>query len=175
MCMKKEIRKKYIEIRKQIKNKEDKSKNIVNKIINHQKYKEAKVIACYCSLKDEVCFDELIFHAWINGKVVVVPKVDGVTMDFYEIKNMEELEIKSFGIREPKHDLVFNKYKIDLFFVPGVTFDKKGNRMGYGKGYYDRYLSDLDVYKIGICFSEQMNDNIPVDKFDIKMDEIIVD
>ena len=70
--MKKEIRKKYIEIRKQIKNKEDKSKNIINKIINHQKYKEAKVVACYCSLKDEVCLDELIIHAWENEKVVVV-------------------------------------------------------------------------------------------------------
>lgn len=173
--MKKEIRKKYIEIRKQIKNKEDKSKNIINKIINHQKYKEAKVVACYCSLKDEACLDKLIIHAWENGKVVVVPKVKGNTMEFYEIKSMDDLEIQCFGIREPRHDFVFDKHKIDLLLVPGVAFDRKGNRMGFGKGYYDRYLVELNTYKIGICFREQMDDNIPTDVFDIKMDEIIVD
>ena len=173
--MKKEIRKKYIDVRKRIKNKLEKSKIITNRIINHQKYIEANAIACYCSLKDEVCLDELIIHAWEKGKIVVVPKVNGNKMEFYEIKNMNELGIQSFGIREPKHDFLFDKHKIDLFLVPGVAFDMMGKRMGFGKGYYDRYLVDLDTYKIGICFREQLDDNIPTDEYDIKMDEIIVD
>lgn len=173
--MKREIRKKYIDIRKQIISKEEKSNNIVNQIINHSKYIEANTIACYCSLKDEVCLDGLIIDAWNNGKVVVVPRVNRSEMDFYEIKNMDDLKIQSFGIREPKHDDVFDKHKVDLFLVPGVAFDSTGNRMGFGKGYYDRYLMDLDTYKIGICFREQLDDHIPIDEFDIKMDEIIVD
>ena len=173
--MKREIRKKYIDVRKQIINKEEKSKVIVNQIMNHQKYIDANIIACYCSLKDEVCLDELITDAWKNKKIVVVPKVNGNKMEFYEIKNMNDLEIQSFGIREPKHDFTFDKHKIDLFFVPGVAFDIYGNRMGFGKGYYDRYLVDLDAYKIGICFREQLDDHIPTDEFDIKMNEIIVD
>lgn len=173
--MKREIRKKYIEVRKQIINKEEKSKVIVNQIMNHPKYIDANVIACYCSLKDEVCLDELITDAWKNKKIVVVPKVNGNEMEFYEIKKMEDLRIQSFGIREPKHDFTFDKHKIDLFFVPGVAFDMSGNRMGFGKGYYDRYLVDLDAYKIGICFREQLDDHIPTDEFDIKMNEIIVD
>lgn len=173
--MKREIRKKYIDVRKQIINKEEKSKVIVNQIMNHPKYIDANVIACYCSLKDEVCLDELITDAWKNKKIVVVPKVNGNEMEFYEIKNMNDLEIQSFGIREPKHDFTFDKHKIDLFFVPGVAFDMSGNRMGFGKGYYDRYLVDLDAYKIGICFREQLDDHIPTDEFDIKMNEIIVD
>ena len=173
--MKREIRKKYIDVRKQIINKEEKSKVIVNQIMNHPKYIDANVIACYCSLKDEVCLDELITDAWKNKKIVVVPKVNGNEMEFYEIKKMEDLRIQSFGIREPKHDFTFDKHKIDLFFVPGVAFDMSGNRMGFGKGYYDRYLVDLDAYKIGICFREQLDDHIPTDEFDIKMNEIIVD
>lgn len=175
MCMKKIIRKKYIEIRKRIKNKEEKSKNITNQIMNLKKYHEAHVVACYCSLMDEVCLDEIIYHAWEKGKVVVVPKVIGDSMNFYEIKSMDELKISSFGIREPNHNFIFDKNKIDLFLVPGVAFDMKGKRMGFGKGYYDRYLADLDAYKIGICFSEQLDENIPVDNYDITMDEIIVD
>ena len=70
--------------------------------------------------------------------------------------------------------MIFDKNKIDLFLVPGVSFDVNGNRMGFGKGYYDRYLSNLDVYKIGICFEEQISESIPTDKYDVKMNEIIV-
>lgn len=168
------FRKKCIQIRKEIQDKDIKSKIIVDKVLNHPKYKEASVIACYCALKDEVNLDGVIFNALSKGMIVLVPKVDGNQMHFYEIKNMNDLEIQSFGIREPKHDLIFDKNKIDLFLVPGVSFDVNGNRMGFGKGYYDRYLSNLDVYKIGICFEEQISESIPTDKYDVKMNEIIV-
>lgn len=174
MIMKKEIRKKYIEIRKRLENKKEKSKNIAEQIINHSKYIQANVVACYCSLKDEVCLDDVICDALKNGKVVVVPKVNGDTIDFYEIKSMNELVVQSFGIREPIHERVFDKNKIEFILVPGVSFDLDGNRMGFGKGYYDRYLFDLEVYKIGVCFREQINEKIPVDTYDIKMDEVIV-
>lgn len=170
-----DIRKKHIQIRKEIQNKKEKSKSIVHQIINHSKYKEAHVIACYCSLNDEVNLDEIFFDAWSKGKRIVVPKVKGQTMDFYEIKNMDELEIQSYGIREPKHEVIFEKNKIDLIFVPGVVFDLDGNRMGFGKGYYDRYLSDLDVYKIGVCFQEQICEHVPTNQYDIQMNEVVID
>ena len=59
--------------------------------------------------------------------------------------------------------------------VPGVIFDSNNNRMGFGKGYYDRFLKDKKCYKIGICFKEQITDNLPIDDYDIKMDEVVVD
>ena len=172
---KKIVREKQIKIRKSILDKNEKSIRIVNQIINHPKYIGAKVIACYCSLKDEVNLDALILDAILKGKTVVVPKVKGNTMDFYEINHMNDLEIKTFGIREPINEVVFDKNRIDVMFVPGVAFDGKGNRMGFGRGYYDRYLGNLSLYKIGICFQEQMCDSIPVDGYDVRMDEIIVD
>ena len=64
---------------------------------------------------------------------------------------------------------------IDLIIVPGVIFDREKNRLGYGKGYYDRYLSNKDIYKIGICFSDQVIDLLPSESHDIKMNIIITE
>ena len=65
------------------------------------------------------------------------------------------------------------KGKIDLIIVPGVGFDQNNNRLGYGKGFYDHFLKNKNIFKIGICFKEQLLDEIPVNEYDIKMDLII--
>lgn len=81
----------------------------------------------------------------------------------------------AFNIMEPQGPLFTDYGKIDVVVVPGMAFDKKGNRLGRGKGYYDRFLSQLPpyIYKIGVCFDFQKFDNIPAEETDVRMDCVV--
>ena len=101
-------------------------------------------------------------------------------LKFYRISKMEDLiSGGAFGIKEPKENIenLIDKSNIDLMIVPGICFDKEKNRIGFGKGYYDRYLAnENNIIKIGICFDEQVREEyILVDDFDIKMNMVITD
>jgi 5-formyltetrahydrofolate cyclo-ligase len=170
---KKELREKYISIRKNITNKEDKSNIIFNSIINDKDYINSKVIGIYKSLSNEVNTDRLIEYSLSIGKVVVLPKIDKDNMNFYLIDNNTKYIKSSFGVEEPISNTVITD--IDLFIIPGVVFDKFLNRIGFGKGYYDKYLDNSDSIKIGICFEEQITNSIKTDSNDIKMNKIITD
>ncbi len=169
------LRRKYLEIRKSISNKELKSNIIFNKIINTKEYRDAHTIAMYKSLKSEVNTDKLIDYAIANNKVVLIPKVEKDNLVFYKIDKQTKLIKSNFGVLEPVNSQIITKENIDLIIVPGVCFDQKGNRLGFGKGYYDRFLNDMKTIKIGICYKEQLSDNIPTNNNDIKMDLIITD
>ena len=171
--MKNEKRLEYINIRKHINDKEEKSKRITSKILSHPRFINSSTIGLYASLEDEVSTDILITESLRLGKRVYLPKVVGEDICFYEINSLDELMIGTFGVREPISNN--NLSDLDLVIVPGVIFDSNNNRMGYGKGYYDRFLKDKKCYKIGICFKEQITDNLPIDDYDIKMDEVVVD
>ncbi len=170
--MKDELRNKYKIIRDNIKDKDIKSSIIKNKVINTIEYQNSKVIALYKNLGSEVKTNELIDYALNDNKIVVLPKVIGNTLVFYKTDNKSFTKSK-YNIYEPiETDIVDN---IDLFIVPGICFDKYKNRLGFGKGYYDRALK-TNSKKIGICFEEQIYENrIKVDPFDIRMDKIITD
>ena len=168
------LRKKYLQIRNDVINKEQKSDVIFQKIISCKEYKEANVIGIYVSLKNEVNTLKIIEHALKQGKTVYIPKVEEGYLEFYKYTLGDSLEKNKFGIFEPKADIVTSKDKIDLFIVPGVCFDLKNNRIGFGKGYYDKFLKDITGYKLGICFEEQISkEDIPVSDFDIPMDKVI--
>lgn len=175
--MKKIIRKKYINIRKNIQDKYLKSHQIFESIIKDNDYINAKVIGLYKSTPYEVSTEELINYSLNLGKIVALPKVEGNIIKFYKIQKEEPLVESKYHIFEPIGNI--NNYldisKIDLIIVPGVCFDIEKNRLGYGKGYYDRYLSKF-VKTIGICFDEQITSSIiPIDEYDIKIDKIISD
>ena len=173
-----DFRKKYISIRNKIENKQYKSIEIFNKVIENEIYKQAKIIALYKSLASEVSTDDLIEYSMNIGKVVVLPRVVRDELKFYKIDSIEENFIKSkFGIEEPKvnENNLIEKSKIELIIVPGVCFDREKNRMGFGKGYYDRYLLNTNLKTIGLCFSEQLVEILPVDKYDVKMQQIITE
>ena len=175
---KNDIRKKYIDIRKNI-NEIDrikKSKIISDKVLSNEVLKSSKVIAIYKSLKSEVDTDNIINDLWSMNKVVLIPKVEKDIINFYEYNINDKLIKSTFGVLEPNNNKIYKKENIDLIIVPGVCFDKYMNRMGFGKGYYDKYLENSNIYKIGICFNEQMYDKkLVTDKYDIKMNEIITD
>ena len=176
------LRNKFNEVRNKTSDKELKSKQIANKVMELEAYKKARVIALYSSLPCEVDTSILITQSLITGKTVALPKVIRNTeLKFYSINSYEELNtIGAFGIKEPSYniDTFIPAENIDLIIVPGICFDSSRNRIGFGKGYYDKYMSgDFKVTKIGICFDEQVlkNECIPIDEFDVKMDMVITD
>ncbi len=163
-----------------------KSNIILNKLINSQWYLEADTIISYVSVNNEVDTIGLINRALSDGKRVAVPKIINKEMEFYYINSLSELKKGYFNIPEPidtsnicmprsqeESDMsdIFNMVMI----VPGVAFDRSNNRLGYGGGFYDRYLSIHKIYTIAICFKEQLLDEICTEEYDIKMDEVITD
>lgn len=149
------------------------SKTIFDEIEQLDTFKKAQIIFLYWSFNNEVLTHDFILK-WSNSKKFLLP-----------VAHLNELELKYFTDKDSmKRSLIMNLQeptgkpftdfdKIDLAIVPGVAFDKNNNRLGYGKGYYDKLLCGLDVYKIGICFNFQLLDEIPHNNNDIRMDLVI--
>ena len=167
---KSEIRKNILNKRKKICNKKELSTIIVNRIKKLDIYKNSKVIALYNSMDNEVDTSDLINN---SDKVILLPKIINDKMEFVKINDNTKFIKSNFGVMEPIGN-IYNG-KIDLIIVPGVSFDKKRNRLGYGKGYYDKYLLNKDIYKIGICFNEQIINLLPTNSLDINMDMVITE
>lgn len=169
------LRNKYKGIRKNIKNKEELDNRIFNKIIESKEYKQANLILIYVSLKDEVDTFKLIEHSLKIGKRVAVPKCEGDNIVFYNINTLSDLQGGSFRILEPKTNEVISNFSDSICIIPGVAFDKKNNRIGYGRGFYDRFLEKYDGTKIGLTYAECICDRIDDEINDIKMDILISD
>lgn len=167
------LRNKYKEIRKSIKNKELLDDSIFNKIIELKEYKENKLILIYVSLKDEVDTLKLIEHSLKIGKKVAVPKCEGDNIEFYNINTLSDLEEGSFKILEPKTNEIITDFSDSICIIPGLAFDKENNRIGYGRGFYDRFLQNYNGIKIGLTYKECICEKIDNDSNDIKMDKII--
>ena len=167
------LRNKYREIRKNINNKEKLDNIVFNKVINLEEYKQSDLILTYVSLKDEVDTIELIKYSLENGKSVAVPKCEGNDIVFYYINSLEDLEERSFGILEPKTSEVVSDFNNSICIIPGLVFDKENNRIGYGRGFYDRFLEKYNGIRIGLTYKECICDKIDADENDIKMDKVI--
>lgn len=151
------------------------SLSVISKLKEHPRLQGAQTILLYYSLPDEVCTHKLIDE--LKDKRIILPKViDKENMILCEYNSPADLCMGAFNIMEPAGNVFDNYDSIDLAVIPGMAFDACGNRLGRGKGYYDRMLSRLaHIYKIGICFHFQLVDNVPTEATDIKMDEIILD
>lgn len=105
---------------------------------------------------------------------MLLPVVVNDDLELRIYTGTEDMTTGVYGIKEPTGKLFTDYSSIDFIAIPGVAFDKKGNRLGRGKGYYDRLLPQIpSAYKVGICFPFQMTEEVPVKAFDIRMDEII--
>lgn len=148
----------------------------INKVADHSKVKDAKTIFLYYSMADEVFTHELVDELTAEGKTVLLPRmINKEEMVLVRYNGEDSLrEAGKYHILEPQGEPYTYYNKVDVAIVPGVAFTKDGKRMGHGRGYYDRMLPKLaNAYKIGICFQFQIMDDIPTDKYDIKMDEVI--
>lgn len=175
---KQDLRLKYKNIRKYITNKEHKLDKLYARILSDSKYLKSKKIALFVGFNDEIKTEELIKIMLDEGKSIYLPYIDGKTMTFHKINSLDELIKNKMGIKEPPctNELI-EVDKIDLMYVPGLCFDCCGYRVGYGGGYYDRYLKDCDIYTIGIGFHEQylVNELIENDSYDIRLKAFISD
>ena len=176
---KKLLRKKYSEIRKAITGKEEKCEAIFSALISTSEYKNAGCIALYNSFGSEADTSHIAVHALSCGKTIAYPRVCSNDMKFYRYYKNMPFEKSRFGVQEPfdEEKNIISPDKIDLVIVPGLCFDKSKNRLGYGGGFYDRFLIKTKAVKIAICFDEQIieNGSLPVSENDVKADLIITD
>lgn len=156
---------------------EEKNRIITEEVINHPVFLRADILFVYANTEFEVSTREIIKTAWKAGKKTAVPRVCDKRMDFFYIHSFSDLQSSPFGVPEPKDYCQYASPKGKLLMiVPGVAFDLKRNRIGYGGGYYDRYLKRYpDLYSIALAYAVQVKEHIPADDFDIKPNLIITE
>lgn len=149
------------------------STQIFERLIQTDAFKEAKCILAYYSFGGEVFTHDFIEkHA--KDKKIILPVVKKDKLVLREYKGKGSLILSAYGILEPTGRDFTNYSEIDLGVIPGVVFDRKLNRLGRGKAYYDGLLPLIEnAYLIGVCFPFQLKDNIPTEPHDYKMDCVI--
>lgn len=176
---KKEIREKVKKYRKEAAAEEihTNSEAICRQFLQLPEYKEAKAVFAYMDCKNEVETKKVIEQCWKDGKIIAVPKVFGEHMKYYAISSYEDLEDGYFGIREPKHETLQEIVCEDgLMILPGVAFDENRHRVGYGGGFYDRYLEAHPGMKtIAFAFEFQLFEKVPFEEFDRQPGKIITE
>lgn len=170
---KKELRKQMREIKKQLSapEKQKKSEEIFRYIEQQPWFSDAKVVMCYWSLPDEV-FTHDFCRKWMNRKTILLPKMSGPDIEPV-VFNGALLREPVLGIEEPVGDVYPYVDMINIIIVPGVAFDHSGNRLGRGKGFYDRLLAETKAMKIGVCFAEQVAHRVPVSLTDVSMHQVV--
>ena len=144
---------------------------LLRQIENHPNFIASKTILLFYSLGDEVYTHDFV-EKWHSAKKILLPVVQGDILVLRHYTGKECLQAGAFNIEEPIGKNFTDYDEIELAVVPGLSFDKQGNRLGRGKGYYDKLLPLLHTYNIGICHQFQAREDIPAEPFDRKMDEV---
>lgn len=172
---KKEIRKQMRELKKQysLEEKKRKSESVWKQVEEDERFQSARYVLAYWSMDDEVFTHDFVCR-WAGQKTLLLPCVRGEELDIRYFEGREKLAPGAgFAILEPVGELFTELSKIDLVLVPGVAFDRKKNRLGRGKGYYDKILKQTRACKLGVCFDFQYLDEVPTEEHDICMDAVI--
>ena len=179
---KKELRKKILKIRKEMDiNKKRKFDNIIhNKFLKSKFYSQCGNIFVYISYDSEIDTKTIIRKALEDGKNIYVPRTNYNTklMEAVKISSLENLIEDKYGILQPTESrLAVELEEIDLIIMPGVAFDNNGGRMGYGGGFYDRYMSKCskNIQKISLAYDFQILDDVPMDSHDTRVNFIITE
>jgi len=153
------------------------SQEIHQRLFNSELWIEARTIAVTVSQGAEIDTREIIEQGWKENKTVVVPKClpKEKQLNFRKISSYNQLETVFYGLLEPKIDetAAVGKEEIDLIIVPGLLFDRDGYRIGFGGGYYDRFLKDAEALKMAQAMDIQIAERIPHEKHDIPVDIIM--
>lgn len=140
-------------------------------------FADARSLALYSPILNEVFTEEIFDQARRLDKRVVYPRVQGAAMEFFPVHGREDLRAGNFGILEPLGDRGVPVAELDLLLVPGVAFDQTGHRLGYGKGYYDRLLQQRSAgcRLVGLCFEFQLVSTLPAEPHDVRMDLLVTE
>ncbi len=185
MINKQNIRTKYLNLRNNLSlsERKEKSRKIWDKLMAEPSYQKAQAVLVYMDYRSEVMTTGLVEELFKKGeKRVFAPRVEGMDIHFYEVHSMEDFESGYQGIREPKEDweklftLQMMSEMKGLVLVPGAVFDRQRGRMGYGKGFYDRFLAEyIGLNSVALAFSCQIAKRVPVEEHDIRPDLIITE
>ena len=182
MVTKSSIRKEKLLLRGQIQEEERDGMSLAIKkhVLMLSCIQKAEAVLCYAGYLSEVSTTELIKELLFLGKKVYLPKVNGEEMEFYRIRDLKELTTGYKGIPEPSNACTeiydTEKDSAVVMIMPGCAFAPDGSRVGYGKGYYDRYLEKHDIVKrVALCFSVQLAESIPTDSYDKKASLLITE
>ena len=150
------------------------SQKIQNRLKQIEIFRSAKKIACYYPIGSEVLTQDIMQEILGDGKEISLPKVVADSLSFRKIGGLKDLEKGEFGIMEPKDNCLEEK-DMDVVLVPTVGITKNGIRLGYGHGYYDRFLSESNAKTISLTYSKQIVKSIPFSEKDIKIDWIVTE
>ena len=152
---------------------------ILDRLYTYKPYTNAETLGLTVAMKGEINTKEIIEKAWNSGKRVAVPKCNPKTkqMTFYYLTEWDQLEKVYFGLEEPRPDKteMCPPDEIDLLLVPGLIFDRNGFRIGFGGGYYDRYLEDYSNSTVSLAYHFQVVEDVPTETFDLPVEAIITD
>ena len=140
-------------------------------------FRDARCLALYSAIHNEVSTDEIVEQALDSDKSLVFPRVSGEDLEFVVIESPAELVSGAFGVKEPKGCNLVPIEKIDLVVVPGVAFDQRGHRLGYGRGYYDRALANCQsrCVKVGFAYDFQLVEKLPATDYDETLSVLITE
>lgn len=178
---KEELRQQLLEQRKAIPEPEfyGASATIIEKLKDQREYQQAQTIHCYVSMnkRREVETKALIQEMLYKGREVIVPvtSIDEGILTHIRLQNYDDLEENKWGVLEPIRGTEVSPKQLDIVIVPMVGGDRRGNRLGYGKGFYDRFLNEVQCTTIGLIFDCNIVSEIPTQEFDIPLDKIITE
>ena len=172
--MKKALRDETISLTKVYSEKElyEFSNEIFRKLEQMQFFEKSKCILAYYSFHGEVHTHDFI-EKYVEKKKIILPVVENDKLVLREYRGKNDLKKSTYGILEPTGPDFTNFSEIDLAIVPGRMFDRNLNRLGRGKGYYDRLLTNISGYLVGICYSFQIIDEVPIEPHDFPMNCVI--
>lgn len=181
--MKDNIRKQYLEKRESLSSKEKRKLNYelnqsLEELFDWLGFKSgSKVLAYFPHIeKNEAHIVPFLEELFEKGFEIYFPRVTGDTLEAVLVSNLEQLETGKFGIKEPKIEIdATHHQEFDCILVPGVVFSKDCHRLGYGKGFYDRLLKNIEGLKIGLGYDFQVVDEIPAESHDVRLDLVITE
>lgn len=161
------------------------NESIKESILNTTEYQRCSQLFCFVSFGSEIDTHEVLLQALLDGKEVYIPRIEeNASMEFYHIDHLKDLQPSRFGVPEPIPVEARRYHSIDkseaigipLMILPGLAFDPYGNRIGYGAGYYDKFLIRYprdQFFKLGICYDFQVIERIEAEEHDVRADSIL--
>jgi 5-formyltetrahydrofolate cyclo-ligase len=176
--LKKEIRKKVLFTRDNMRpgDRTAKSREIEERLFSLPEFKAARTILFFASFRSEVDTGSMIRRALAFGHRVVLPRVKGAELELLEISDLDrDVTPGAWGIPEPHEPRPVRLEEIDLIIVPGAAFDCRGNRLGYGAGFYDKLLPAFPKMTVALAFDLQIVPHVPADLHDVPIKKIITE
>lgn len=152
------------------------SHTVTEKFLSHSIYRKSKILMAYFSTAEEIQLQKFLSTALSDGKILSVPFIEGREMHAVILPELDAVEIGAYGILtvESSARKIIDAEKIDCIVTPGLAFDAKGNRLGKGGGFYDKFLNRaVNAVKIALAFDEQIVENVPIEPHDVKVDFIL--